>query len=300
MGTEACLEIYSENRESGLNQLGQFLAILEETEAELTTWREESPISRFNTSPLGANFLLETGLCRLFGKLVNLHAISQGSFDPAIGRLLETWDVQGTARLPSSTELETAKSQSGLHLLDFSSEQCLLTKHIDIHLDSGAFGKGEALDRVRVYSEDVNADPWLINLGGQVAVYGLPPGRDGWQVDVSSPVHREQSYMTVQLTKGSLATSGNSERTNSINAVRVGHILDPRTGRPSKFSGSATVWHQDALYADALSTALHVMGPEKGIEWANRYGVAVCFFSVSESGHVQARQNRFFEPLVSP
>jgi thiamine biosynthesis lipoprotein len=299
MGTEASLEIYSRDRDGGLNQLEQFLAIMEKTEGELTTWREESAISRLNTSSVGVDLIIEAGLCRLFGELVNLHTVSHGSFDPAIGRLLATWDMHGTARLPSSTELETARSESGLHLLGFSSKQCLLTKHKDIHLDSGAFGKGEALDRVKGYSKGVNSDPWLINLGGQVAVYGLPPGREGWKVKLSSPVDREQCYMTVQLTKGSVATSGNSERTNSINGVEVGHILDPRTGRPSKFSGSVTVWHQDALYADALSTALHVMGPAEGIEWADLHEIAVCFSYLSESGQIESRRNPYFDPLVS-
>jgi thiamine biosynthesis lipoprotein len=188
--------------------------------------------------------------------------------------------------------LERAIAESGLKYLSFTREECLVSKRENILLDTGAFGKGEALYRVRIHSNKVDSDPWLVNLGGQIAVQGLPPGRDAWEVDISFPSDRERPYTTVKLVRGSLATSGNSEKGN--------HILDPRTGRPSSFYGAVTVWHDDALYADALSTALHVMGPEPGIEWADRHGIAVCFLSVSESGHVQVRQNRFFDPLVSP
>ena len=295
MGTMASLEIHSADRGSGLDQLEEFLGIMERTDAELTTWKGDSTISRFNIAPLGVEFPLEAGTCRLVGKVVDLHQLSNGAFDPAVGRLLAAWGVYGSARLPTATELETSRSQSGLHLLSFSPEECLATRQGNILLDSGAFWKGEALDRVRAYSEENVLDPWLINLGGQVAVHGHPPGNDFWQVDISSPVDREKPYTTLNLARGSLATSGNSER-----GVEVGHILDPRTGQPSLFSGSVTVWHKQALVADALSTALHVMGSEEGIEWANLNEIAVCFISVSESGHIEIRRSRLFDRLVLP
>jgi thiamine biosynthesis lipoprotein len=232
--------------------------------------------------------------------LVSLHRISNGTFDPSVGRLLAAWGVHGSITLPTSTDLESARFQSGLHHLSFSPEECLLTKRRNILLDSGAFGKGEALDRVRAYSEENGSDPWLINLGGQVAVHGHPPGNAFWQVDISSPMDRERPHTTLNLARGSLATSGNSERSESIEGFDVGHILDPRTGRPSPFSGSVTVWHKEGLVADALSTALHVMGPDIGLEWADLNEFAVCYISVSESGHIEIEQSRLFDRLVLP
>jgi thiamine biosynthesis lipoprotein len=299
MGTRAFLEIYSSDRDRGLNQLEEFLKIIERTEAELSTWKASSTISQINLSPLGVSVPLEAGACRLMERIVDLYQLSSGAFDPAVGRLLDVWGVAASVGVPESKEWETARLQSGLHHLSFSPEGCRVTRLQNIRLDSSAFGKGEALERVRVSATEKESDPWLINLGGQIAVYGHPPGGHSWQIDIASPLDRQEPYATAHLVKGSLATSGNSIRSDSQGGVEVGHILDPSTGRPSLFSGSVTVWHEDALVADALSTALHVMGPEKGIEWANLYQIAVCFIRVSDSGHVQIRRNRFFDSMVS-
>jgi thiamine biosynthesis lipoprotein len=152
-------------------------------------------------------------------------------------------------------------------LLDFAKRQ--IVRDADVQIDSGAFGKGEGLDRVLDHATRQGADPWLIDLGGQVMVYGRPPGRSGWKIDVAHPDERDRAVFTVELTSGSLSTSSNSEQ--------PGHILDPRTGTPVEFNGSVVVWHERGLVADILSTALFVMGPEKGLDWANARGFAACF-----------------------
>jgi thiamine biosynthesis lipoprotein len=298
MGTKASLEIYSSDRDSGVRQLETLLEIMERTDAELSTWKVKSNISQLNHSPIGASFTLDRPTCRLFRKIVELHRKTSGAFDPGLGRFLESWGTHDQARVPSSSELVNAGSESGLQHLIFDPRNCVAIRSRNILLDTGAFGKGEALDRALSYSEQADLDPWLINLGGQVAVYGSPPDLAAWPVDLSSPANRFRPYMTVYLQKGSLATSGNLRKTHFDSVTEAVHIIDPRTGRPSLYTGSVTVWHPEALVADALSTACHVMGPEEGIQWATRHQVAVCFLSISDSGRVEIRKNRFFEPLV--
>jgi thiamine biosynthesis lipoprotein len=134
----------------------------------------------------------------------------------------------------------------------------------------------------------LGAGAWLVDLGGQVSVGG--PRADGtpWIVDIAHPVDRERPYRQARLREGSLSTSGNSERGD--------HIIDPRDGRPAPFRGAVSVWHRSGLAADALSTALYVMGPADGLRWAEARGVAALFL-VPDDGGVRALPTRAFSAL---
>ena len=115
----------------------------------------------------------------------------------------------------------------------------------------------------------------MIDLGGQVSAGGV--NEAGWPVAIAHPRDRSTPHISTRLRRGSLSTSGGSERDVSVGQTRVGHIFDPRTGRPAAFAGSVTVWHERGLAADILSTALFVMGPDEGLRWAAANQVAALF-----------------------
>jgi thiamine biosynthesis lipoprotein len=163
-------------------------------------------------------------------------------------------------------------------------------------MDVGAFGKGEALDRV---ASVLGAGPWLVDLGGQVSVGGRSPGDDAWAVAIADPRWRDRPVLEVRLSAGSLSTSAGSERDHVVGGRRVGHILDPRSGQPAAFTGSVTVWHQQGLAADALSTALFVMGPEEGLRWSESRNLAVLYL-IPESGTLRVAATREFRALMTP
>ncbi len=116
----------------------------------------------------------------------------------------------------------------------------------------------------------------MVDLGGQIAVSGAPPAGT-WPVAIAHPAQRAEIAMEIALDGGSLATSGASERSYEIEGGMVAHIVDPRTGRPLHRPGSVTVWHEDALTADILSTALYVLGPKAGLRHADEHGFAALF-----------------------
>lgn len=273
MGTRAQLATFAPTRTHGLATLASALDVLERTEGELSTWRETSAMSALNRHPVGLPWHAAPSLCRMFDEVWRWHADSGGAFDPAIGRLLAAWDVHGEGTRPTPEARRRAAAASGLSLLVFDPAACTLTKRGDVAIDVGAFGKGEALDRVEAALGD---EPWMIDLGGQVSVGGAAPERE-WTVAIADPRHRDRSYLHVRLRKGSLSTSGGSERDLTVDGARLAHIFDPRTGQPASFNGSVTVWHRRGLAADALSTALFVMGPEEGIRWADARGVAAIY-----------------------
>jgi thiamine biosynthesis lipoprotein len=289
MGTRAHLAALAPTRQAGLSALATALDVLERAEAELSTWRESSAISALNRLPVGRPWQAGPTLCRSFEQVWQWHAATAGAFDPAIGRLLAAWDIHGAGAIPSVDVRQRAARESGLSLLLFDPRACTVTKRAGVALDVGAWGKGDALDRV---AAALGSGPWLVDLGGQVSVGGPPPD-EGWTVAIAHPQHRDRPYRQVRLIGGSLSTSGGSERDVTVDGTRISHILDPRTGRPAGFDGAVTVWHRSGLAADALSTSLFVMGPDEGLRWANARGIAVLYLFM-DGGAVRAAASAAF------
>jgi thiamine biosynthesis lipoprotein len=274
MGTRVHLAIYAAARTEGIATLDAALRILENTERELSTWREDSDISALNRHPVGEPWRASSSICRVLEDVFAWQVETGGAFDPGIGRLIEAWNIHGEGRLPSPAQVKDAVERAGLARMSFDAARCIVTRRADATIDVGAFGKGEALDRVEAA---LGPDAWLVDLGGQVTVGGPRPDGQPWSVDIAHPAVRDRPHLHVGLREGSLSTSGGSERDLVVNGTRVGHILDPRTGRPATYTGSVTVWHRSGLAADTLTTALYVMGPEEGLRWAESRGIAAVF-----------------------
>ena len=290
MGTRALLATYAPDRDAGLRTLETAVDVLEHTEAELSTWRPDSALSRLNARAVGEAWHADGELCRLFEELYRWQRETDGAFDPAVGALASAWRIHDGGRVPDATQLAGARERSGLALLDFDRQACSARRRADVSLDAGAFGKGEALDRV---ARTLAGHTWLIDLGGQVAVGGALPGGHPWVVDIAHPLDRDRVVMQVELRSGSLSTSGGSERDVYVNGTRVGHILDPRSGMPASFTGAVVVWHERALVADILSTALYVMGPEAGLRWAEANGVTAGYLMAGRYGVSTATTSGF-------
>ncbi len=294
MGTRAQLSTYAASRDRGLATLESALEVLEDAEEELSTWRPSSRISALNRHPVGEPWTATPRLCRMFRDVWEWHRATEGAFDPTIGRLLTAWDIRGEGAVPAPEARPRALASSGMTLLTFDRGRCTLTRRADVAIDVGAFGKGEALDRAAAVLGD---DPWMIDIGGQIAVGGPVPREGAWSIRVADPRQRERPVLQVEMATGSLSTSAGSERDLVVDGVRVGHVLDPRTGRPATFDGSVTVWHQRGIAADALSTALYVMGPEEGLRWAEIRGIAACY-QIPEQGTLRVEMTRSFRRLL--
>jgi len=294
MGTRARLAAIATTREEGLATLDAALTVLERTESDLSTWRESSDISALNRHPVGTPWHAREPLCRMFSGVWAWHRLTAGAFDPGIGRLLAAWGVHEEGALPDAATLERTRAASGLSLFTFDAQGCTVTRQGAATLDVGAFGKGEALDRVNAALGD--AVSWMIDLGGQVSAGGRPLP-DGWTISIADPRDRTRPFTHARLRGGSLSTSGGSERDVTVNGTRVSHILDPRTGRPAAFTGSVSVWHRSGLAADALSTALFVMGPEEGLRFAERHRLAALYL-IPDAGAIRVRATAAFAAAI--
>lgn len=265
MGTGLSVEVVAEDRTTALRASERAVRTLEATEARLSTWLDDSELARLNAAPVGAPLEISSELASELSRARALWLLTDGAFDPAVGALVKAWDLRGPGRLPSQEELEAALEGSSLRHLTL--EGTVATRrHAGLRVEEGGFGKGAGLDRALEALRSAGARSAALDLGGQVALLGPGP----FEVQVTHPRQRDQVVLTLDVPAGSVATSGNSERGRIVDGVPIGHLLDPRTGSPAPDFGSVTVWAPSALEADALSTALFVLGPDAALELASK------------------------------
>lgn len=275
MGTTFKATLCEPDHAKALNQLEQIIEVVESTEQELSTWKEDSELSKLNASPKDSLFEASVSMCTILKKVQRWNGETGGAFDPTIGKLAAVWGIHGKFRIPDEDEIQAALQQTGYSNIHM--DGCRVTKSKDVVIDPGGFGKGEALDRVMALAAKENFAPLLLDFGGQLAARGFETN-----ATIADPFTRSKdSSVTLSIHSGSLSTSGGSERNGYVNGKRIGHILDPHTGHPVPSFGSVTVWSESAADADILSTALYVMGPEKGFEWAVKNKIAACFLTAN-------------------
>lgn len=212
---------------------------------------------------------------------------------------MDAWDIRGTGRVPPSRTLSLARTATGMRQFRFSDEgRSVARTHKAAWIDSGGFGKGMALRDARNALQHAGITTAVLNFGGQVLALGVDPRGSDWVIPVAHPSQRTQPVVWLRLTGRSIATSSQSERFVSAGGRRIGHVLDPRSGQPVPPWGSASVVAEDPAVADMVSTALLVLGPEKGLQWArNRKDLGVLFL-IEHQNRVEKRWNPAFEKLL--
>lgn len=261
MGTWLELTVGADGREAALAASEAAVRALEACEARLTTWSDASELARVNASAVGNAVQLSPELAHDLARATELWRATDGAFDPGLGALVQVWGLRTGGRVPAPEELAAARAAGGF--AGFALEGRALTRlHADARIEEGGFGKGIGLDQALRALDAAGARAAVLDLGGQLAVLGAPH-----ETTLAHPHDRARAVLAFTCAPGSLATSGSSERGILVDGVRRAHILDPRSGEPAPDFGSMSVWAADATTADALSTALFVLGLEAAFLW---------------------------------
>lgn len=250
---------------------------------ELST-NEGSYIYDINQSaPQGASVSGEAA--QLVSNALRFAADTDGAFDPAIGAVSSLWNISESPRVPSPEEIAAA-----LPLVDYRDVtvdgSTVTLKKAGIKLDLGGIGKGHAADlAVEIYKQR-GIDNAILNLGGNVYAYGEKKDGSDYRVGLRDPLGAENDYAAIiPVQNTSVVTSGVYERFFESGGKTYHHLLDPATGYPADNGLLAvTVVCQSSTEADALSTALFVMGLEGGLAYAEQTpGVEAVFFTDDQS-----------------
>lgn len=223
----------------------------------LSTWHDDSELSRLNRGDFAA---ASPELRSLLDRVEKWRASTGGAFEPRIRPLIDAWRTRDDGSIPKDDVIEAAMRAMRSGAAPF---------------EEGGFGKGYAIDRM-LESAD------FVNFGGQIGVRGAS------LVTIADPQRRDRPVVQFTLKDASLSTSAGSEKTFEVAGRVFTHIIDPRTGAALAPRGSASAVDGSALDADILSTALYVMGPDEGLQWANAHDVAALFITTGNQIRVSA------------
>ncbi|MDM0105882.1 FAD:protein FMN transferase [Variovorax sp. J22R24] len=280
MGTTWSLRV-DNPRMIGLDEVRDSVqGALDRVVAQMSTWEPESDISRFNRSEAGTRHVLEPEFAEVLACALDWAAASGGAIDPSIGPLVALWGFgahagASTIAPPSPTALAQARAQSGWQRLAFDVATRSLVQPGGVSLDLSGIAKGFAVDHGAAGLRALGLSDFLLEVGGELRAAGRRPGGQPWQVLVEAS---SGAALRMPLQDMAIATSGDRWHVREHQGRRWSHTLDPRTGEPSSPDlSSVTVLHQACMQADALATALTVLGPQEGLDFAQRHGIAALF-----------------------
>jgi thiamine biosynthesis lipoprotein len=250
---------------------------IDELEAQLTVYRDDSEVSELNATAHHGPMPVERGLFGLLSRAVELSRETDGAYDVTAGALSEAWGfVRGPKRVPSAETLAEARARTGWrHLILNHDSQTVAFDRPGLRINLGSIGKGYAIDRaVEILRGHWFPTSALVH-GGQSSLYALgsPPGDFGgrWEFALRNPFDPDRPLGVLRLRNRALGTSGSAFQRFEVDGRVYGHIIDPRTGEPAIGPASVTVLAPSAADADALSTAFYLLGPDAARDYVSRH-----------------------------
>lgn len=246
-------------------------ARMAELEDVMSDYRPSSELRQLESRG-GAWTPVSAELFAVLARAVEIARASDGAFDPTVGPLMALWrEARRTGRLPAPAALDSARARTGWTLLELDgARRAVRLARPGMRLDLGGIAKGwilqAALDALRAHG----VRSALLEAGGDVVVGAAPPGRAGWRVEVPG-ADRGLRQAAAALVDAAIATSGPTEQFVEIGGRRYSHVVDPRTGLGLTDRTLVTVIARDGATADALATALGVLGRERGAALLARY-----------------------------
>ncbi len=268
MDTVMTLTAYGPEGQAAVAEAAQELRRLD------ALWSVESPDSEIARLNAGTDNAVSADTAYLLGRALDISQETGGLFDPTIYPLMTLWGFHTDhPHVPRDVDIQAALPLVNGGLVALSGETVSLAPGQE--LDLGGIAKGFASARVMEIFRAHGVEAGMVSLGGNIQTLGTKPDGSPWRIGVRDPVGGASSYLGVLPVEGkAVITSGGYERFFEENGQTYIHILDPRTGWPAQSDlQSATVISEDGVLADALSTALYVMGSEEAAAfWAQRAG----------------------------
>ncbi len=248
---------------------------LKEINARLSMYDPKSEISLFNQYPASQVFELSNDFYQVVLQCLQLHRITDGSWDGTVKPLVDLWGFGIKDRpdtLPTSKAIEKALSQTGFHKLELNGHR-LIKKEPDITLDLGSIAKGYGVDAIAQLFSTSGIKNFLVEIGGELVGSGKNKKNQPWKVGISQPEKKglnQSLYKIIALKNMAIATSGNYRNFFEKDGRIFSHIINPKTGFPVENQVvSASVIAENCTIADGLATALMVMDIQKGIDLIN-------------------------------
>ena len=288
MGTSYNISVYSTERVEIASLKKKIQARLNLFENTFSTYRANSELSRINQNKSTENIFISLEMLKLFIQAERIFRKTGGAFDITVGPLVNLWGFgpeKKTIKEIPSREIQETLSYIGFHRVKIN-KPFIKKMHKDVQFDFSAIAKGLAVDEVSTLLR-MQFDNFLVEIGGEVYAAGAR-GKRAWQLGIEGLLAQSKGpQKIVALKNKALATSGDYRNFFYLKGKRYAHTINPKTGMPVQHSlASVSVITDRCGDADALATALLVMGEKKGLAFSKEKKLAVFFLIRTKSGQV--------------
>jgi thiamine biosynthesis lipoprotein len=285
MGTSMTIEVYGGDPASRTEAIDEAFASMVEIDRLMSNYRPDSELAQINAQAAQHPVRVSPPMWGVLSAAQLVSERSAGTFDITVGPLVRLWGFHDKKpHVPTSAELEQIRPLIGYQnmVLD-QSAQSVSFKRNGIELDLGGIAKGFAVElaggvlRRRGYSG-------MIDAGGNQYLVGHPPGKSSWQIGIEDPDKPGGLLGVLDLDGGAVSTSGGYHNFFVADSRTYGHLLDPRSLRPSDSALSVTIVSPDATLADALSKPAFILGPVAGIRLIESFPGTLAIVATRKAG----------------
>ncbi|RIV71961.1 FAD:protein FMN transferase [Flagellimonas aequoris] len=278
MGSRFDLTVVAENQAKGDEYMDLAIAEITRIERLISSWDPNSQTSMINKNAGVAPVKVDRELFNLIERAIKISKLTQGAFDISYASMDRIWKFDGSVmEMPSEEAIKQSVARVGYQniLLDPENSTVFLKKE-GMKIGFGAIGKGYAADMAKALLLKHGVTSGIINASGDLNAWGTQPDGKDWMVAIVNPLNKNKVFSWLPVRDQAVVTSGNYEKFIILNGERYTHIIDPRTGYPSKGVRSATIFTKNAELADALATSIFVMGVETGVDFVNQLKGVEC------------------------
>jgi thiamine biosynthesis lipoprotein len=264
----------------------------------MSTYIKDSEISKFNQLQNTEYFSITYPLFRVVQHALKISKLSEGAFDITVGPLVNLWGFGPEDRgnlFPTEQEIEDKKKITGFKNLELSENpRALRKKNISVFCDLSAIAKGYGVDQIAEYLDSLTYDGYLVEIGGEIRTKGRSHTGEFWKIGISTPDEEYGIQKVIMLNNTAIATSGDYRNYYERDGLRYSHTINPRSGRPITHAlASVTVIHPSCMSADAYATAINVLGPIDGLEFAQKQKLPAFFIVKNDTGFVEVMTPAF-------
>lgn len=260
LGTVVEIQVRDKDELEAENAITKAFAEVKRIDNLFTTFNQESPVWKINNSS-DPVVNIDNEIYKLLVLCDSVTKITDGSFDVSLDNLTRVWGFYtDNPLLPSKAAIDSALENSGWMNVKLIGDNTIIKKK-NVGLNFGAIAKGYAVDRAIEILQTSAIESALVNAGGEIKVIGKD-----WKVGIQHPRDERDIIAVIRLDNNSVATSGDYEQFFEKDGIRYHHILNPQNGYPARELQSVTIINQSNTFADALATAVFVMGKEKGMK----------------------------------
>ncbi len=233
----------------------------------ISSWDQKSETSRINRNAGIAAVEVSKELFDLIFRAQQISKLSSGAFDLTFAAIDKLWNFDGReSEMPNPDALKASVFNIGYQLIELDEESLtVFLPKKGMKIGFGAIGKGYAADSAKQLLVERGVLGGIINASGDMNTWGTKPDGSSWTIGIVNPMNNKKVFSWFSLEHNAVVTSGDYEKFTQINGRRYSHIIDPRTGIPSQGIVSCTIFASKAELADAIATAVFVMGVESGL-----------------------------------